>query len=130
MKPVAAIRASIAARTTRRCNHRVLSSLDPPPFKSRTGERERRKPPRSCHRRRVDGLAVVLLARLLRCRSSSPPLLALENRGCSRQRTPLQLPNPIPLQFGFRLWFVYVGFCSPECRSRHFLVAAVGACRS
>ncbi|XP_057755488.1 uncharacterized protein LOC130974643 [Arachis stenosperma] len=118
---------TLSLKLERRCNHRMLSSLAPPPFKSRTGERARRKPSRSYRRRHVDGLAIVLLARLLGCRSSSPPLLALENRSCSRQRTPLQLPNPIPLQFGFRLWFIYAGFCSPECRSRHFLVSFFAA---
>ncbi|XP_025661267.1 uncharacterized protein [Arachis hypogaea] len=62
----------------RRCNHHVLSSTDPPPFESRTGEHARRKLSRSCRRRRVDGLAVVLLAWLLHCRSSSS-LLAPES---------------------------------------------------
>ncbi|QHO07741.1 uncharacterized protein DS421_14g466400 [Arachis hypogaea] len=43
-----------------------------------------------------------------------PHRIALENRSCSRWRTPLQLPNPIPLQFGFQPWFVYAGFLAED----------------
>ncbi|XP_020977359.1 uncharacterized protein LOC107618134 [Arachis ipaensis] len=46
----------------------------PPPLKAQR-ENTRGKLSRSCHCRRVAGLTVVLPARLLRCRSSSPPLL-------------------------------------------------------
>ncbi|XP_020978246.1 uncharacterized protein LOC110271593 [Arachis ipaensis] len=64
---------SLNAAATTACYHQI-----PPPFELRIGERARRELSRSCCRRRVDGLTVVLLARLLRCRSSSSLLLALE----------------------------------------------------
>ncbi|XP_016196730.1 uncharacterized protein LOC107638065 isoform X4 [Arachis ipaensis] len=92
------------------CNHCVSSSSDLPPLE------------RSlavcavgiCHRRRGGDSGGSCCSALLTERRRKIAATAVTGRPYR-----LQLPNPISLQFGFRLWFVYAEFCSPECRSCH-----------